>query len=58
MRFKASAGLFHLLEVEGGPDITWEEKLVTENYYATTRTFWEDAKILLKIESERRKICL
>ena len=48
MRFKASAGLFHLWEVEGGPDITREEKLVTENYYAATRTFWGDVKILLK----------
>jgi len=48
IRFKTSAGLFHLWEVESVPDITWEEKLVTENYYATTRTFWGDVKILLK----------
>lgn len=49
LRFKAPTGLFHLWEVEGGKDITWDEKLVTENYYATTHTFWGDVKILLRM---------
>ena len=48
MRFRAPAGLVHLWEVESGPDITEEEKLVSENYYAMTRTFRGDVKILLK----------
>jgi len=49
MRFKAAAGLFHLWELEGDKDITWEEKVVTENYYANTRSFLGDVKILLRI---------
>jgi NDP-sugar pyrophosphorylase family protein len=47
-RFNASAGLFHLWEVEGTAAPTWEEKIVTENYYAATRSFKGDLKILIK----------
>lgn len=48
LRFNIPVGLFHLWEVEGGKDITTEEKLVAESYYAMTRTFWSDVKILMK----------
>ncbi len=48
LRFKAPMGLIHLWEVEGDVDLTWEEKIVTENYYSVTRSFWGDIKILLK----------
>jgi lipopolysaccharide/colanic/teichoic acid biosynthesis glycosyltransferase len=48
IRFQAPAGLFHLWEITGDKDSTWEEKVITDNYYATTRTFWGDIKILVK----------
>ena len=48
LRFKAATGLFHLWEVEGGEDLTWDEILVMENYYAGTRSFLGDAKILFR----------
>ena len=48
LRFDAPTGLFHLWEVQGDSNITWEEKLVTENYYTSTRSFWGDVKILIK----------
>jgi lipopolysaccharide/colanic/teichoic acid biosynthesis glycosyltransferase len=48
MRFGAPAGLFHLWEITGDKEMTWEEKIITDNYYAMTRSFWGDIKILLK----------
>ena len=47
-RFNVPAGLFHLWEVDGNASPTWEEKVVAENYYAATRSFRGDLKILLK----------
>jgi NDP-sugar pyrophosphorylase family protein len=46
--FKAPVGLFSLWEAEGGGDMAWEEIMVQERYYAATRSFWGDIKILLK----------
>lgn len=48
LRFKAPVGLFHLWEAEPEGEITWEEKMVIENYYALKRSFWGDIKILFK----------
>ncbi|MBN1850867.1 MAG: sugar transferase [Deltaproteobacteria bacterium] len=48
VRFNAPAGIFHLWEIDGTAAPTWEEKLVTENYYASTRSFKGDLRILLK----------
>jgi len=48
MRFNAPSGLVHLWETEGCNNPTWEEKLVSENFYAATRSFKGDLKILFK----------
>ena len=56
LRFNAPSGLFHLWQVEDSIEPTWEEKMVTENYYAATRSFWGDVKILLKSFFPGRKI--
>lgn len=48
LRFNVPAGLFHLWEVEPKEDITWEEKMIIENFYAIKRSFWGDLKILFK----------
>jgi len=47
-RFMAPSGLFHLWEVGSEGMMTWEERVVAENYYAATRTLWTDMKILLR----------
>lgn len=56
LRFNAPSGLFYLWQVEDSIEPTWEEKMVTENYYASTRSFWGDVKILLKSFFPARKI--
>ena len=48
IRFYGPSGLFHSWEVEQTGDISWEERIISENYYASTRTFWGDALTLLK----------
>jgi hypothetical protein len=48
MRVKAPVGLFHLWELEAPRDLEWEEKMLAENYYAVSRSLWEDLKILGK----------
>jgi lipopolysaccharide/colanic/teichoic acid biosynthesis glycosyltransferase len=48
LRFTAPAGLFHIWEAEGSSDSTWNEKMVMEGYYAASRSYWGDVKILLK----------
>jgi NDP-sugar pyrophosphorylase family protein len=48
LRFTAPAGLFHIWEAEGSTDSTWNEKVVMEGYYAASRSYWGDVKILLK----------
>jgi NDP-sugar pyrophosphorylase family protein len=46
IRAGAPVGLFHLWELEAHSGLEWEEKMVIENYYAASRTFWGDMKIL------------
>jgi len=48
MRVKAPVGLFHLWELEARQDLEWEERMVTENYYAVSRSLLGDLKILGK----------
>jgi NDP-sugar pyrophosphorylase family protein len=55
IRFNGPSGLFHSWEVEQAGDISWEEKIVTENYYACTRSFWGDVGIFLKYFLPKRK---
>lgn len=42
-------GLFHIWEAEGEQDASFEERLVMENFYAATRSWKDDMKILLKM---------
>jgi NDP-sugar pyrophosphorylase family protein len=48
LRFQAPAGLFHIWEAEGADNATWKEKMVMEGYYAASRSYWGDIKILMK----------
>jgi NDP-sugar pyrophosphorylase family protein len=48
LRNTAPVGLFHLWELETRGELEWEEKMVTENYYAASRSLWGDMKILGK----------
>lgn len=48
LRFNVPAGLFHLWEIDPREDITWQEKIIIENFYAIKRSFWGDLKILFK----------
>jgi NDP-sugar pyrophosphorylase family protein len=48
IRFNAPAGLIHLWETDKNPLLTWEEKIVAENFYASTRSFRNDFKILFR----------
>ena len=48
VRGQAPSGLFRLWEVETREDLSPEEKLVAENFYAATRSFGGDLKILAK----------
>ena len=48
IRFEAPTGLIHLWETDKNLTISWEEKIISESYYASTRTFTGDIKILLK----------
>jgi NDP-sugar pyrophosphorylase family protein len=45
---KAPFGLFAIWEAEGGDELSWEEIMVQERYYAATHSVWVDLKILLK----------
>lgn len=54
VRFKAPTGLIHLWETEKKPAVTWEEKIISESYYASTRTFTGDILILLKFFFQRK----
>jgi lipopolysaccharide/colanic/teichoic acid biosynthesis glycosyltransferase len=49
LRQDNTRGLFHIWESEGDADTSFEEKLVMENFYAATRSWKEDLKILSKI---------
>jgi NDP-sugar pyrophosphorylase family protein len=48
VRLNAPTGLIHLWETEKKPVSTWEEMIVAENYYASTRSFRDDFRILVK----------
>lgn len=58
VRFEAPAGLIHLWETEKNLTISWEEKIVSESFYASTRTFTGDIIILLKylFQIKKRKV--
>jgi NDP-sugar pyrophosphorylase family protein len=48
LRFEAPEGLFTMLDSLGSEDLDEYEKLVIENYYASTRKLPSDLKILFK----------
>jgi lipopolysaccharide/colanic/teichoic acid biosynthesis glycosyltransferase len=48
VRLNAPTGLIHLWETEKSPVLSWEEKIVSENFYASTRSFLGDFRILIK----------
>jgi len=45
-RFRRPAGLTGLWYVSGGKDMTLDEQLLADSYYAVTRTWQKDARIL------------
>lgn len=47
IRFRAPAGLTGLWQISGRSDLSAEERMILDNYYALTRSFWSDIKILL-----------
>ena len=47
-RFLRSAGLTGLWYVEGGGDMSLDEQLIMDNYYAVTRSWRDDLRILWK----------
>lgn len=48
LRFESPSGLIQPWEIMHKGDPGWEERIVTECFYARTRNFWGDLKILLK----------
>ncbi len=48
VRFEAPTGLIHLWETEKFHNISWEEKIISESFYASTRSFKVDIIILMK----------
>jgi lipopolysaccharide/colanic/teichoic acid biosynthesis glycosyltransferase len=46
LRFNAPAGITGLWQISGRSDMSAEERLVLDNYYAVTYSFWGDIKIL------------
>lgn len=47
IRFHAPAGITGLWQISGRSDLSAEERMVLDNYYALTHSFWSDVKILL-----------
>lgn len=47
IRFKAPAGVTGLWQISGRSDLSAEERIVLDNYYALTHSFWSDMRILL-----------
>lgn len=47
IRFSAPAGITGLWQISGRSDLSAEERIVLDNYYALTHSFWSDMKILL-----------
>jgi NDP-sugar pyrophosphorylase family protein len=48
LRFEAPIGLFTILDTQRSQDLDEDEKVVMENYYASTRSFGSDLKLLTK----------
>ncbi|HEX2909183.1 MAG TPA: sugar transferase [Chloroflexia bacterium] len=46
LRFTAPAGMTGLWQISGRSDLSMEERIILDNYYAVSRTFWSDMKIL------------
>jgi lipopolysaccharide/colanic/teichoic acid biosynthesis glycosyltransferase/ADP-glucose pyrophosphorylase len=47
LRFNAPAGITGLWQISGRSDLSAEERIVLDNYYALTHSPWSDIKILL-----------
>jgi lipopolysaccharide/colanic/teichoic acid biosynthesis glycosyltransferase/ADP-glucose pyrophosphorylase len=47
LRFNAPAGMTGLWQISGRSNTSAEERLILDNYYAITYSFWGDIKILL-----------
>jgi lipopolysaccharide/colanic/teichoic acid biosynthesis glycosyltransferase len=47
IRFNAPAGITGLWQISGRSDLSAEERIVLDNYYALTRSLWSDVRILL-----------
>jgi lipopolysaccharide/colanic/teichoic acid biosynthesis glycosyltransferase len=47
LRFNAPAGMTGLWQISGRSNLSAEERIMLDNYYAVTHSFWNDAKILL-----------
>jgi NDP-sugar pyrophosphorylase family protein len=56
VRFNAPTGLIHLWETEKMPLLTWDEKIISENFYASTRSFSNDLKILFRYLFNLKKL--
>jgi hypothetical protein len=54
IRFEAPTGLIQLWETDKNLTISWEEKIISESFYASTRTFKGDIIILLKFLFQRK----
>ncbi|TAK35857.1 MAG: hypothetical protein EPO21_04835 [Chloroflexota bacterium] len=47
IRFNAPTGITGLWQISGRSDLSAEERIVLDNYYALTHSLWSDIKILL-----------
>ena len=47
IRFDAPAGITGLWQISGRSDLSAEERIVLDSYYALTRSTWSDVKIVL-----------
>lgn len=48
LRFNAPAGMTGLWQISGRSDLSPEERMVLDNYYAITHSFWGNWQIVLK----------
>lgn len=46
IRFNAPAGMTGLWQVSGRSDLSLEERILLDNYYAISRSFWMDMRIM------------
>lgn len=46
VRFRAPAGMTGLWQIHGRSDLSLEERIILDNYYAVSRSFWTDMRIL------------